>query len=53
MNDAKICVGGNVYATAYNYLTAYVAKGQTYRTENIATVGTYVGSVTEYPLIGG
>ena len=53
VNDAKIGVGGNVYATSYVCLTAYVAKGQTYRTENIETYGTYVGSVTEYPLIGG
>lgn len=53
VNTAKIGVGGNLYSTSYICLTAYVAKGQTYKTENIATYGSYVGSVTEYPLIGG
>lgn len=53
VNDAKIGAGGNLYASSYVCLTAYVEKGQTYRTENIATYGSWVGSVTEYPLIGG
>ena len=53
VNDVKIGVGGNLYSSSYVYLTAYVAKGQTYKTENITTYGSYVGSVTEYPLIGG
>ena len=53
VNNAKIGVGGNLYSSSYVYLTAYVAKGQTYKTENITTYESYVGSVTEYPLIGG
>ena len=53
VNGTKVGVGGDIYATSYICITAYVAKGQTYRTENIATYGSYVGSVTEYPLIGG
>ena len=53
VNGTKVGVGGNTYASSYICITAYVAKGQTYRTENIDTYGSYVGSVTEYPLIGG
>ena len=45
--------GGNYYATSRTFGYALVAKGQSYRTENVATYGSWDASVIEYPLLGG
>ena len=45
-------VGGNVYSTSCCAFGFYVKKGQLYSTKGVVTYGSWVGSVTEFPLYG-